>query len=192
MRIGLVQVRVRRPYLEPTAFGHRVPGVECEVHDHLPDLSRVGLHAAQCRVELGDQLDVLADHAVEHLLHLGHGGTGLGLSTVYGIVKQSDGYIFVHSEPGRGTTFKIYLPRVVEGVFRIGLPLEATEPLEPRTAPVKPLHGKETVLLVEDEEVVRALARRVLQRKGYRVLEAPGAQRPSRSPSGTRGRFTCW
>ncbi len=89
-------------------------------------------------------------------------GTGLGLSTVYGIVKQSDGFIGVDSEPGHGTTFKIYLPRVDEPI----------EPPEPST--VISLQGMETVLLVEDEEMLRALARQVLQRKGHRVLEAPG------------------
>ncbi len=91
-------------------------------------------------------------------------GTGLGLSTVYGIVKQSDGFIGVDSEPGLGTTFKIYLPRVDE----------VTEPLEPRTDPVELRQGTETVLLVEDEEMVRALVGDVLERNGYRVLEAPG------------------
>ncbi len=89
-------------------------------------------------------------------------GTGLGLSTVYGIVKQSDGFIGVDSEPGHGTTFKIYLPRVDEPI----------EPPEPST--VISLQGMETVLLVEDEEMLRALARQVLQRNGYRVLEASG------------------
>jgi two-component system cell cycle sensor histidine kinase/response regulator CckA len=89
-------------------------------------------------------------------------GTGLGLSTVYGIVKQSDGDIWVYSEPGKGATFKIYLPRV-------------DEPLEERREKVlgdELLRGSETILLVEDEENVRKLALRVLERQGYKVLSA--------------------
>ena len=89
-------------------------------------------------------------------------GTGLGLATVYGIVKQSGGYIWVYSEVGKGTTFKVYLPRV-EGV-------PEARPVRPR--PVEPARGTETVLLVEDEDMVRALARTALLRYGYQVLEA--------------------
>ncbi len=92
-----------------------------------------------------------------------HGkGTGLGLATVYGIVKQSDGHIDVYSEPGRGTTFKIYLPRVDDA----GVP-------EPEKKSVEPVaSGSETILLVEDDEGVRALMRELLADAGYRVLEA--------------------
>jgi CheY-like chemotaxis protein len=89
-------------------------------------------------------------------------GTGLGLSTAYGIVKQSGGNIWVYSEPGKGTTFKIYLPRVDEAVEE----LEEKKYLE--TIP----RGSETVLVVEDEEVVRRLALLVLKKQGYKVLEA--------------------
>ena len=89
-------------------------------------------------------------------------GTGLGLATVYGIVKQSGGYIWVYSEVGKGTTFKVYLPRVEE--------VPEARPARPRR--VEPARGTETVLLVEDEDMVRTLARTALLRYGYQVLEA--------------------
>ncbi|MDD5309547.1 MAG: response regulator [Deltaproteobacteria bacterium] len=89
-------------------------------------------------------------------------GTGLGLSTVYGIVQQSGGNIWVHSEPGRGTTFKVYLPREPG----------AARGVAPVTHPPPRPEGTETVLVVEDEEAVRNLARRVLQSAGYTVLTA--------------------
>jgi len=92
-------------------------------------------------------------------------GTGLGLSTVYGIVKQSGGHIWVESDLGKGTTFKIYLPRVAaapESVVQVPVVAEpqATEP------------GKETILLVEDEANLRYLCRQFLEKQGYRVIEA--------------------
>ena len=92
-------------------------------------------------------------------------GTGLGLSTVYGIVKQSGGYIWVYSEPAKGTTFKIYMPRVAErgeGVAQVAAPVESQK-VEP---------GKETILLVEDEANLRYLARQYLEKQGYKVIEA--------------------
>jgi two-component system cell cycle sensor histidine kinase/response regulator CckA len=92
-------------------------------------------------------------------------GTGLGLATVYGIVKQSGGDIWVYSEPGHGSTFKVYFPRVTAAV-EAGERLSAAGEDFPR--------GAETVLLVEDDEVVRRLTSVILKRAGYRVLEAAG------------------
>jgi two-component system, cell cycle sensor histidine kinase and response regulator CckA len=89
-------------------------------------------------------------------------GTGLGLSTVYGIVKQSGGYIFAHSDVGSGTSFRIYLPKVTDPGGQAGV-------VKYHQAPIG---GTETVLLVEDEESVRELVRETLKNKGYSVMEA--------------------
>jgi CheY-like chemotaxis protein len=89
-------------------------------------------------------------------------GTGLGLATVYGIVRQSGGFLSVSSAPGHGSTFSIYLPRLASQ------PAKAVD----AEAPAEPLSGCERVLLVEDEPVVRSLVRRMLEGNGYDVVEA--------------------
>jgi two-component system, cell cycle sensor histidine kinase and response regulator CckA len=93
-------------------------------------------------------------------------GTGLGLSTVYGIVKQSGGSVWVYSEPDKGTVFKVYFPQLQEDE---GFP----KPVSVET-PVP--RGSETILLVEDEDVVRGLARKILEQAGYYVLDTRGAE----------------
>jgi two-component system cell cycle sensor histidine kinase/response regulator CckA len=93
-------------------------------------------------------------------------GTGLGLSTVYGIVKESQGYIEVCSESGKGTTFKMFFPRVSERAEELVSPYDEAEP--PR--------GSETILVVEDDKTLRELAVRLLEDAGYRVVEAKDAQ----------------
>jgi len=103
-------------------------------------------------------------------------GTGLGLATVYGIVKQNSGNIWVYSEPGKGTTFKVYLPAVKDTPERVS----------PR-AQTRVQGGDETILLVEDDERVRGLAKQVLARSGYIVIEASNAEDALRIASGYSG-----
>jgi len=98
-------------------------------------------------------------------------GTGLGLSTVYGIVKQTGGFIFCDSELGKGTTFRIYLPRFYPQKSEVPVPEE--KPAEP---PKRDYTGKERILLVEDEDAVRAFAIRALTSRGYTVVEADSGE----------------
>jgi two-component system cell cycle sensor histidine kinase/response regulator CckA len=98
-------------------------------------------------------------------------GTGLGLSTVYGIVKQTGGFVFVDSQPSRGAVFEIYLPRhqATDGSMNV-----RPDPNEPSA--VKDLTGCGTVLLVEDEDPVRKFGARALRNKGYKVIEAESGE----------------
>jgi len=108
-------------------------------------------------------------------------GTGLGLATAHGIVKQSRGHIWVYSEVGRGTTFKVHLPELRE---------EEEQEEAARAAgsgPAASVTGTETVLMVEDDEALRAFAGRVLRSKGYVVLEARGGEAALRESKGHRG-----
>ena len=99
---------------------------------------------------------------------------------MYGIIKQTGGYIFAESELGQGSTFRIYLPRVEETVDAVAPPA--------KTAPVS-AEGSETILLVEDEESVRQLVREVLQSKGYKVLEADRGDTALRIAAAHAGRI---
>jgi CheY-like chemotaxis protein len=145
------------------------------------NVSRVGLTAADEGLPAGPLVVLtvkdtgigMDEHVLAHLFEpffttkeLGR-GTGLGLATVYGIVRQTGGQIQVTSRPGAGSTFAVYLPRVeVPERGRVGV-AAAPEPVP---------GGTETVLVVEDEEAVRHLVCRVLRAKGYRVLEAAHAE----------------
>jgi two-component system, cell cycle sensor histidine kinase and response regulator CckA len=107
-------------------------------------------------------------------------GTGLGLATVYGIVKQAGGYVWVYSEPGQGTAFKIYLPRIDE-------PAVAPD-VQETTMPPK---GWETILLVEDQASLRAIAGEILEEHGYRVIEAAGVNDAIKRPPAIPNPSTC-
>ncbi len=108
-------------------------------------------------------------------------GTGLGLSTVYGIVKQTGGYIFVESRVGKGTTFRLFLPSHQEA------PAERERSESERA--VRDLTGRETILLVEDEDAVRLFAKRALHNKGYRVVEARSGEEALELVRSQEGRF---
>src|SRR5205823_11913606 len=92
-------------------------------------------------------------------------GTGLGLSMVFGIVQQSGGTVWVYSEPGQGTTFKVYLPRI-----------DAVADSAQATLTTAAVGGRETILLVDDDDQVRAVTRAILRRSGYEVLDARGSE----------------
>jgi len=99
-------------------------------------------------------------------------GTGLGLSTVYGVVKQTGGYISVESTPGQGTIFSIYLPRHIASEAAAEPQLEDVE----RASAARDVTGQDTILLVEDEDAVRSFAARALRMRGYTVMEASGGE----------------
>lgn len=173
--------------IDPGHFEHAVINLAVNARDAMPQGGRLVIETRE--VELGE--DYAATHsevrpgryALVAVSDSGHGmdaatrsrifepffttkpagkGTGLGLAMVYGFLKQSDGHVEVYSEPGHGTTFKIYLPRAGEAA------LTARQTAEPLQLP----RGTETVLLVEDEDAVRNLAKLVLSSGGYSVLEA--------------------
>ena len=109
-------------------------------------------------------------------------GTGLGLATVYGIVKQSGGYVWIQSEPGLGSTIKVYLPEVSAAAA-------FTSAAENTSTPKVVARGSETILLVEDEDAVRSLTCRILQKQGYRVLTAEDGRAAMRIATGEEGRI---
>ncbi|HLF56230.1 MAG TPA: ATP-binding protein [Thermoanaerobaculia bacterium] len=129
--------------------------------------------AGYLRVTLRDSGPGLEPDQAEHLFEpfFGDGerggkGRGLGLSTVYGVVRQCDGYVFADSAPGEGTTFTLFLPLAADDALAAAL----TEPAKPARAA-----GASTVLLVEDEDLIRSLAEQILTDSGYRVLPAGNA-----------------
>lgn len=185
-------------YADPTQLEQVVLNLVVNAKDAMPDGGRLELTTTE--VDIGE--DFVHDYVTlspgPHLMlkvtDTGHGiaedtlehifepffttkkqgeGTGLGLSTVYGIVKQSGGSIWASSEPGSGSTFRVYFPVVQEEQEEI----EYTEATDPQGA----ARGTETILLVEDEEMVRVLTARILRDLGYSVLEAGGAEEALRA-----------
>ena len=109
-------------------------------------------------------------------------GTGLGLATVYGIVKQSGGYVWIYSEPGEGTTIKVYLPEVSAAAA-------FTSAGDGAALTVSVPRGSETILLVEDEDAVRGLASRILEKQGYRILVAANGREAMEIATREEGRI---
>ncbi len=180
-------------FADPTQVGNALMNLSVNARDAMPNGGTLTIRSAnvaigetmsfgQVLMPSGDYVTLEVEDtglgiAKEHLGKIfepffttkekGH-GTGLGLASVYGIVKQTGGYIFPESEVGKGTTFRIYLPRHV--------PAAAAAP-EPEKAPAaRDLTGVGTILLVEDEDAVRDFAVRALTMRGYKVLDACGGE----------------
>ncbi len=174
-------------------FEQVIINLAVNARDAMPDGGELAIRTANVTEREAAQLGytglVPADYVLCEVADTGHGmspavmdkifdpffstkevgkGTGLGLSTVFGIVKQSDGYIYADSEEGKGTTFRIYMPRQ-EAEVKTDADFAAAEGAHPQK---KDLTGSGTVLLVEDEEAVRNFAMRALESRGYKVLEA--------------------
>jgi PAS domain S-box-containing protein len=173
--------------VDPGQFEQVLVNLSVNARDAMPDGGRLVIETANCELDeeycsrhpemrpgryillaLSDTGHGMSDEVKRHLFEpffttktMGQ-GTGLGLATTFGIVKQAGGTIETYSEVNRGTTFKIYLPRVEEQAVR--LIKEATE--------LEPVHGKETILLVEDDDGVRDVALNLLEHLGYNVLTA--------------------
>jgi len=156
----------------PTGGRIVIETAEAELDEHYAS-EHPGAHAGQHIVLTVSDTGCGMDESIKSQIfepffttkRIGH-GTGLGLSTVYGIVKQSGGYTLVYSEPGKGTTFKIYFPRVYERAEKLVLSHEEAEP--PR--------GSGTILVVEDDETLRELTVKLLEDGGYRVVDARDAE----------------
>ncbi len=153
---GQLTIETANAELDPTYAGSHAPAVPGQYAMVAVTDSGVGMDA-QVRARLFEPFFTTKEQGK---------GTGLGLSTTYGIVKQSGGYIWCYSEPGRGSSFKIYLPRTAED-----RPAEAPAVSSAPTAPSEHPHD-ETILLVEDEPEVRALVLKLLKMQGYTVVAA--------------------
>jgi two-component system cell cycle sensor histidine kinase/response regulator CckA len=188
--LGLVRV-------DPGQFDQVIINLAVNARDAMPNGGRLSISTRSLTVDRpyqrGDDIMPPGEYVVIEVADTGSGiaaehlgrifepffstkevgaGTGLGLSTVYGIVRQTDGFIFVDSEPGRGTVFTIFLPRFEAQEAASALPPPVLE--APASAP--DLTGAGTVLLVEDEDAVRLFGARALRNQGYQVIEARSAE----------------